>query len=155
MDDASARNIASVLTEALPYIQRFHGKTFVVKYGGNAMVDDHLKRTFARDIVLMKLVGMNPIVVHGGGPQIGNLLERLEIHYTPKHGSWLDIAEIELSVFTKQCLDRRIDDIDILRREAKAWADRRNAEQTGVNWQFTSDDARIKLKRLYPQIKPE
>jgi hypothetical protein len=83
------------------------------------------------------------------------LLERLEIHYTPKHGSWLDIAEIELSVFTKQCLDRRIDDIDTLRREAKAWADRRNAEQTGVDWQFTSADARTKLKRLYPEIKVE
>lgn len=83
------------------------------------------------------------------------LLERLEIHYTPKHGSWLDIAEIELSVFTRQCLDRRIDDIDTLRREAKAWAERRNTEQTGVDWQFTSEDARTKLKRLYPEIKME
>ena len=81
------------------------------------------------------------------------LLNRLEIHYTPKHGSWLDIAEIELSVFTKQCLARRIDDIDTLRREAKAWAERRNASQTGVDWQFTTEDARIKLKRLYPQVK--
>ena len=80
------------------------------------------------------------------------LLERLEIHYTPKHGSWLDIAEIELSVFTKQCLDRRIDDIDTLRREAKAWADRRNASAAVVDWQFTTDNARIKLKRLYPQL---
>ena len=71
--------IASVLTEALPYIQQFHGATFVIKYGGNAMVDEALKRSFARDIVLMKLVGMNPIVVHGGGPQIGDLLERLDI----------------------------------------------------------------------------
>jgi DDE superfamily endonuclease len=65
------------------------------------------------------------------------LLNRLEIHYTPKHGSWLDMAEIELSVFTKQCLTRRIPDIDTLRREAKAWAMRRNNEQTGVNWHFT------------------
>jgi hypothetical protein len=83
------------------------------------------------------------------------LLERLEIHYTPKHGSWLDMAEIELSVFTKQCLTRRIADIETLRREAKAWAERRNAEQTGVDWHFTTADARIKLKRLYPQIKTE
>ena len=83
------------------------------------------------------------------------LLDRLEIHYTPKHGSWLDIAEIELSVFTKQCLDRRIDDIDTLRREAKAWADRRNASAAVVDWQFTTDNARIKLKRLYPQLKEE
>ena len=75
----SAKNIARVLTEALPYIQKFTGRTVVVKYGGNAMVDDKLKNSFARDIVLMKLVGMNPIVVHGGGPQIGELLEKLNI----------------------------------------------------------------------------
>jgi len=75
----SAKNIAKVLTEALPYIQKFTGRTIVVKYGGNAMVDDVLKQSFARDIVLMKLVGMNPIVVHGGGPQIGKLLEQLNI----------------------------------------------------------------------------
>nr|VFJ97648.1 MAG: N-acetylglutamate kinase [Candidatus Kentron sp. H]VFJ98183.1 MAG: N-acetylglutamate kinase [Candidatus Kentron sp. H]VFK03232.1 MAG: N-acetylglutamate kinase [Candidatus Kentron sp. H] len=73
----SALNIAKVLGEALPYIQRFAGKTMVVKYGGNAMVDDRLKYSFARDMVLMKLVGMNPVVVHGGGPQIGDLLTRL------------------------------------------------------------------------------
>ena len=79
LDFESANNIASVLTEALPYIQRFTGRTIVVKYGGNAMVDEELKNSFARDIVLMKLVGMNPIVVHGGGPQIGTLLEKLEI----------------------------------------------------------------------------
>ena len=73
----SAADRAQILTEALPYIQRFQGKTIVVKYGGNAMVDDALKSAFARDIVLMKLVGMNPVVVHGGGPQIGKLLERI------------------------------------------------------------------------------
>ncbi|MEJ2416649.1 MAG: acetylglutamate kinase [Exilibacterium sp.] len=75
----AAMNIAQVLTEALPYIQRFTGKTIVVKFGGNAMVDKQLQNSFARDIVLMKLVGMNPIVVHGGGPQIGQLLEKLNI----------------------------------------------------------------------------
>ncbi len=73
----SAMNVAHVLTEALPYIQRFAGKTIVIKYGGNAMVDDELKNSFARDIVLMKTVGINPVVVHGGGPQIGQLLERI------------------------------------------------------------------------------
>jgi acetylglutamate kinase len=77
--EQDSRNVARVLTEALPYIQRFHGSTLVVKYGGNAMVDEQLKNTFARDIVLLKLVGMNPIVVHGGGPQIGDLLNRLSI----------------------------------------------------------------------------
>ena len=79
LDLAAAKNIANVLTEALPYIQRFTGSTIVVKYGGNAMTDEKLKHSFARDIVLMKLVGMNPVVVHGGGPQIGNLLKRLDI----------------------------------------------------------------------------
>lgn len=75
----SAMNIANVLTEALPYIQRFTGSTIVVKFGGHAMVDERLQESFARDIVLMKLVGINPVVVHGGGPQIGMLLEKLNI----------------------------------------------------------------------------
>jgi acetylglutamate kinase len=75
----SALNVANVLTEALPFIRRFAGKTIVIKYGGNAMVDEALKHGFARDVVLMKLVGLNPIVVHGGGPQIGKLLADLKI----------------------------------------------------------------------------
>jgi acetylglutamate kinase len=77
MQKRTAHQIADVLIEALPYIQRFAGKTVVVKFGGNAMVDEALKHSFARDIVLMKLVGLNPIVVHGGGPQIGQLLAKL------------------------------------------------------------------------------
>lgn len=76
---SDALQISQVLTEALPYIQRFTGKTIVVKFGGNAMIDEKLQNSFARDIVLMKLVGMNPIVVHGGGPQIGELLDKLNI----------------------------------------------------------------------------
>ncbi len=79
LTEQQATRITSVLIEALPYIRTFHGSTIVVKLGGNAMVDEDLKQSFARDIVLMKLVGMNPIVVHGGGPQIGDLLERLSI----------------------------------------------------------------------------
>jgi acetylglutamate kinase len=74
-----AETTAKVISRALPYIQRFAGKTVVIKYGGNAMVDDRLKQSFARDIVLMKAVGINPVVVHGGGPQIGEMLERLSI----------------------------------------------------------------------------
>ena len=74
-----AEQFARVLTESLPYIQRFTGKTMVIKFGGNAMTDPELHESFARDVVLMKLVGMNPIVVHGGGPQIGKLLDRLGI----------------------------------------------------------------------------
>jgi hypothetical protein len=82
-----------------------------------------------------------------------NLAKRLEIHYTPKHGSWLNMAEIELSVMSKQCLDRRIVEIVLLRNELSAWEVNRNTIQKGVDWQFTTVDARIKLKRLYPQFK--
>ena len=77
MDKQSAQNVANVLSEALPYIQRLHNKTIVIKYGGNAMTDETLKNGFAKDIVLLKQVGVNPVVVHGGGPQIGQLLERI------------------------------------------------------------------------------
>ena len=79
------------------------------------------------------------------------LAQRMEIHYTPKHGSWLDIAEIELSALAAQCLGtRRIPSIELLNKELSAWETRRNAEQKGVDWQFTTADARNKLKRLYP-----
>ena len=77
MDKQSAQNVANVLSEALPYIQRLHNKTIVIKYGGNAMTDETLKNGFAKDIVLLKQVGVNPVVVHGGGPQIGQLLKRI------------------------------------------------------------------------------
>lgn len=73
----SAKDKAKILAEALPYIQRFHGKTIVIKYGGNAMVEENLKQGFARDVVLLKLVGMNPVIVHGGGPQINEMLKRV------------------------------------------------------------------------------
>jgi len=79
MNTSDSSTTARVLTEALPYIQKFHGHTVVIKYGGNAMIDEQLKQNFARDVVLMKLVGINPIVVHGGGPQIGDLLDKLGI----------------------------------------------------------------------------
>lgn len=81
------------------------------------------------------------------------ILEKLEIHYTPKHGSWLNMAEIELSVFTRQCLDRRMPDLATLRLESAAWTDDRNGSGKGVDWHFTTFDARVKLKRLYPVIK--
>ena len=77
MTESNALTIARVLTEALPYIQRFSGKTIVIKYGGNAMTDAQLQSSFARDVVLLKQVGINPVIVHGGGPQIGNLLKQL------------------------------------------------------------------------------
>jgi hypothetical protein len=81
------------------------------------------------------------------------LARRLEIHYTPKHGSWLNVAEIELSVLSRQCLDCRIESMQRLERECGSWNVRRNGLQKGVDWQFTTDDARIKLKRLYPQVQ--
>ncbi len=81
------------------------------------------------------------------------LKKRLEIHYTPKHGSWLDIAEIELNVMTKQCLSRRIESIDKLKSELSAWESERNAKQAKVKWQFTNDKARIKLLSLYPKLE--
>ena len=79
LNQGEAGNFARILTESLPYIQRFTGKTFVIKFGGNAITDPELHESFARDVVLMKLVGMNHVIVHGGGPQIGQLLERLNI----------------------------------------------------------------------------
>ena len=81
------------------------------------------------------------------------LAKRLEIHYTPKHGSWLNIAEAELSALSGQCLSRRIPDMDTLRHEMQACEQKRNARQKGVDWQFTTHDARIKLKHLYPQMQ--
>jgi hypothetical protein len=81
------------------------------------------------------------------------LADKLELHYTPKHGSWLNIAEIELSVLSRQCLDRRVPDAATLVREVAAWQQRRNAVTCTVDWRFTTADARIKLKRLYPSIQ--
>jgi hypothetical protein len=81
------------------------------------------------------------------------LVERLEIHYTPRHGSWLNVAEMELSVLARQCLDRRIPDQETLRREVSAWVEQRNQAVVKVDWQFTTADARVKLKRLYPAIE--
>lgn len=81
------------------------------------------------------------------------IIEKLEIHYTPKHGSWLNMAEIEFSALQRQCLDRRIPDQETLREEIAAWEERRNEQEVTVNWRFTTADARIRLKRLYPSIK--
>jgi len=82
--------------------------------------------------------------------QAREYVKRLEIHHTPKHGSWLNVAEIELRILTKQCLNRRMGDMETYRREVEAWQNARNASEKGINWQFTTNDARIKLKRLYP-----
>lgn len=84
--------------------------------------------------------------------QARKYVKRLEIHYTPKHGSWLNAAEIELSILTKQCLGRRIPDMPTLKKEVSAWQTQRNNSEKSVDWQFTTEDARTKLKRLYPRI---
>lgn len=81
------------------------------------------------------------------------LMNRFEVHYTPKHGSWLDMAEIELGILGRQCLSRRIDNVTDLRREVAAWTADRNSGRTKVNWQFTTADARVKLRRLYPSLE--
>lgn len=81
------------------------------------------------------------------------IADRLDIHYTPKHGSWLNIAEIELSVLARQCLDRRIPETILLKRYVAAWQSRRHQTQVKVDWRFTTTNARIKLKRLYPSIQ--
>ena len=81
-----------------------------------------------------------------------DLTKRLEIHYTPKHGSWLNIAECEFSVLTRQCLDRRIDDAELLGQEVNVWQADRNTHAKNVNWQFRTEDARVKLRRLYPEF---
>jgi hypothetical protein len=86
-------------------------------------------------------------------PEARALAERLEIHYTPKHGSWLNMAEIELSVLGRQCLNRRIDSAEVLAAESLAWSSRRNAASATISWRFTVEEARIKLRHLYPSIE--
>jgi len=88
-------------------------------------------------------------------PEARRLVEKLEIHYTPKHGSWLNMAEIELSILSRQCLDRRIGKQAELEREVAAWQTKRNAQLVRINWRFTTADARIKLRRLYPCLEEE
>ncbi len=82
------------------------------------------------------------------------ILDRIEFHYTPKHGSWLNMAEIELSVLSRQCLNRRIPDQETFKKEVSAWQEKRNSIAGSMNWRFTTEDARIKLKKLYPTIQP-
>jgi len=85
-------------------------------------------------------------------PEAKRLADKLEIHYTPKHGSWLDMAEIELSILSRQCLERRIETKEELQREVKAWQDNRNTQPKTINWRFDVENARCKLKRLYPSF---
>ena len=137
----SAKNIAEVLTESLPYIQKFTGCTVVVKYGGSAMMDEKLKQGFARDIVLMKLVGINPIVVHGGGPQIANVLDQLNIESNFINGlrvtdsKTMDVVEMVLG--------------GLVNKEIVALLNKNHGKAVGVTGK---DGNLIKAKKL--RIKP-
>ena len=119
------------------------------------LVDDHYSEK--RKIVLV----MDNLNTHKSSSlyeafdpaEARRIAERLEIHFTPKHGSWLNMAEIEIGVMARQCLDRRLGNQHILRNEINAWQKQRNEEAISVNWRFTTDDARTKLKSLYPSIQ--
>jgi hypothetical protein len=112
------------------------------------------------DVEMVRLV-MDNLNTHGVGSlyaafppeEARRLAQRLEIHYTPKHGSWLNVAECELSILSRQCLDRRIPDVASLKREVAAWTEDRNNTAKPLDWRFTIEDARIKMRRLYPSVR--
>lgn len=116
------------------------------------LVDVHYPQADRIVLVLDNLNTHTPASLYATfAPEVAKrLADRLEIHYTSKHGSWLNMAEIELSALNRQCLNRRFDDRATLKQEVTAWQRQRNADQTTINWRFTTADARIKLKRLYP-----
>ncbi len=113
-----------------------------------------------RDKIILVMDNLNTHVLSSlyktfPAPEARRIAKKLEIHYTPKHGSWLDIAEIELNVMTRQCLSRRIEDIELLRHQLAAWECDRNAHSACIKWQFTTDNARTKLLSLYPKFVME
>jgi len=118
------------------------------------LVDTHFPHATKIVLVMDNLNTHNPSSLYEAFPpeEAKRIADRLEIHYTPKHGSWLNMAEIELSVLGRQCLSRRIPDQRTLRREVAAWEKARNDERATIDWRFTTQDARTKLKRLYPSF---
>jgi len=118
------------------------------------IADEHYPSAIKIRLVMDNLATHKPAALYEAFPpqEAKRIWDRFEFIYTPKHGSWLNMAEIELNVLMGQCLDRRIDDIDIMKQEAKAWQKDRNNKEATINWQFTNDKARIKLKKLYPTI---
>jgi hypothetical protein len=118
------------------------------------LVDVHFPDTDKVIVIMDQLNTHNPAALYEAFPptEAKRILDRLEFHFTPKHGSWLNMAEIEFSVLNRQCLDRFISDKATLAEEALAWEVRRNDKGATVNWRFTTSDARVKLKRLYPSI---
>lgn len=118
------------------------------------LVDEHFPQAKRITVVMDNLNTHGPSSLYEAfAPQEAKrILDRLELHYTPRHGSWLNMAEVELSVLGRQCLRRRIPDQPTLRREVRAWETSRNAKSSTVDWRFTTENARIKLKRLYPSL---
>ena len=118
------------------------------------LVDEHFPQAKRITVVMDNLNTHSPSSLYEAfrPEEAKRILDRLELHYTPKHGSWLNMAEIELSALGRQCLRRRIPDQQTLRREVRAWETLRNAKGSTVDWRFTTQDARIKLKRLYPSF---
>ena len=121
------------------------------------LVDFHYPRAEQIVLVMDNLNTHTPAALYEAfaPAEARRLCQKLEIHYTPKHGSWLNMAEIELSVLSRQCLDRRIPDLEALAGEVGAWQAERNAAESSIDWRFTSADARIKLKHLYPEVVEE
>ena len=119
------------------------------------LVDVHFPEAERIVVVLDNLNTHTPAALYAAFKpmEAKRIWDRLEFHYTPKHGSWLNMAEIELSVLSRQCLDRRIPDQDAVRHETAAWTERRNTAKATIEWQFTTVDARVKLKKLYPILK--
>ncbi len=119
------------------------------------LVDVHFPEAERIVVVMDNLSTHTPAALYTAFPpeEAKRIWDKLEFHYTPKHGSWLNMAEIELSVLSRQCLDRRIPDQDALRRETAAWAERRNTAKATIEWRFTTADARVKLRKLYPTLK--
>jgi hypothetical protein len=119
------------------------------------LVDVHFPEAERIVVVMDNLSTHTPAALYTAFPpeEAKRIWDKLEFHYTPKHGSWLNMAEIELSVLSRQCLDRRIPEQEALRRETAAWAERRNTAKATIEWRFTTADARVKLKKLYPTLK--
>jgi hypothetical protein len=118
------------------------------------LVDVYFPRAHKIRVVLDDLNTYTPAALYETFPpaQARRILDSLEFHYTPKHGSWLNQVEIEISVLSRQCLDRRIPDIETLRQQIKAWSQQRNQQKAKIDWRFAAKDARVKFHRLYPSL---
>lgn len=161
MDDEYVRNgVAEIFMEVEPLAGKRHVRVTErrTKVDWAHMVKDLLDVRYpAAEKVVLVLDNLNTPSISSlyeafSAQEALRLAKRLELHFTPKHGSWLNIAEIELSVLKRQCLPERIPQMELMREHVKAWEEERNAHCVKVDWQFTTDDARIKLKHLYPKI---